>query len=180
MIFQEKLLKVLKCCSFLWVQRRPSCSPAASFANCVMTLYLLKVHLQTFHSLPITKERKNFWVVTLLSQMSDILYWLLNTTEMSHLGGKKKQNSLFSVWKFTDSVVKQWHWLCMRVCHIEAYKYCHTNPSKISGLQLRRQKDRREADVTGVAVCYVTPANKSGSVHKANPSGTLALLFARR
>ena len=29
---------------------------AASFANCVMTLYLLKVHLQTFLSMPITKK----------------------------------------------------------------------------------------------------------------------------
>jgi len=38
MIFQEKLLKVLKCYNFLWVQRRHNCSSAASFANCVMTL----------------------------------------------------------------------------------------------------------------------------------------------
>ena len=53
-IFQEKLLKVLKCYTFLWV-RRHNCSPAASFANCVMTLYLLKVHLQTFLSIPITR-----------------------------------------------------------------------------------------------------------------------------
>jgi hypothetical protein len=46
--FQENLLKVLKCYTFLWVQRWHNCTPAASFANCVMTLYLLKVHLQTF------------------------------------------------------------------------------------------------------------------------------------
>ena len=56
LIFQEKLLKVLKCCNFLWVQRRHNCSPAASFANCVMTLYLLKVHLQTFLSIAITQN----------------------------------------------------------------------------------------------------------------------------
>jgi len=37
-----KGLKVLKCYSFLWVQRRHNCSPAASFAYSVMTLYLLK------------------------------------------------------------------------------------------------------------------------------------------
>ena len=55
-IFQEKLLKVLKCYNFLWVQRRHNCSPAASFANCVMTLYLLKVHLRTFLSIPITQK----------------------------------------------------------------------------------------------------------------------------
>ena len=37
-------------------QRRHNCPPAASFANCIMTLYLLKVHLQTFLSLPITQK----------------------------------------------------------------------------------------------------------------------------
>ena len=56
MIFQERLLKVLKCYNFLWVQRRHNCSPAASFANCVMTLYLLKVHMQTFLSISITQK----------------------------------------------------------------------------------------------------------------------------
>ena len=55
-IFQERLLKVLKCYNFLWVQRRHNCSPAASFANCVMTLYLLKVRLQTFFSIPVTQK----------------------------------------------------------------------------------------------------------------------------
>jgi hypothetical protein len=55
-IFQEKLLKVLKCYKFLWVQQRHKCSPAASFVKCVMTLYLLKVHLQTFLSIPITRK----------------------------------------------------------------------------------------------------------------------------
>jgi len=38
------------------VQRRHNCSPAASFANCI-TLYLLKVHLQTFLSIPIAKKK---------------------------------------------------------------------------------------------------------------------------
>jgi hypothetical protein len=46
----------LKCYNFLWVQRQHNCSPAASFANCVLTLYLLKVHLQTFLSIPITQK----------------------------------------------------------------------------------------------------------------------------
>jgi len=54
--FQENLLKILKCYNFLWVQRRHNCSPAASFAICVMTLYLLKVHLQTFLSLSVTQK----------------------------------------------------------------------------------------------------------------------------
>jgi hypothetical protein len=55
-IFQERLLKVLKCYNFLWVQRRHNCSTAASFVNCVMTLYMLKVHLQTFLSIPINQK----------------------------------------------------------------------------------------------------------------------------
>jgi len=59
-IFQDKLLKVLKFYNFLCVQRRHNCSPAASFANFVMTLYLLKVHLQTFLSIKITKKMPNF------------------------------------------------------------------------------------------------------------------------
>jgi hypothetical protein len=55
LIFQ-KLLKVLKCYNFLRAQQRRNCSPAASFANCVMTLYLLKVHLKTFLSILIIKK----------------------------------------------------------------------------------------------------------------------------
>jgi len=55
-IFQEKPLKVLKCYNFLWVQQRHNCCPAVSFANCVMTLCLLKVHLQTFLSVLITQK----------------------------------------------------------------------------------------------------------------------------
>ena len=55
-IFLERLLKVLKCYNFLWVQRRHNCSPVASFANCVMSLYLLKVNLQAFLSIPITQK----------------------------------------------------------------------------------------------------------------------------
>ena len=54
--FKRKVLRVLKCYNFLWVQRRHNCYPATSFANCVMTLYLLKVHLNTFLSIPITQK----------------------------------------------------------------------------------------------------------------------------
>jgi hypothetical protein len=56
LIFQKKVLKILKCHNLLWVQWRHHCSPTASFANCVMTLYLLKVHLQTFISTPVTQK----------------------------------------------------------------------------------------------------------------------------
>jgi hypothetical protein len=58
-IFQDRIFKgvfFFKCYNFLYVQRRHNCSPAASFANCVMTLYLLKVHLQTFLSIPVTQK----------------------------------------------------------------------------------------------------------------------------
>ena len=56
-IFQEKLLKGMKCYNFLSVQRRHNRSPAASFANRVMTLHLLKVHPRTFLSVRITKKK---------------------------------------------------------------------------------------------------------------------------
>ena len=51
-----EILKILKCYNFMCVQRRHNCSPAASFTNCVMTLYMLKVRLQTFRSIPITQK----------------------------------------------------------------------------------------------------------------------------
>jgi len=54
--FSGEKLKVLECYNFLRVQWRHNCIPAASFADCVMTLYLLKVHLQTFLSIPIIKK----------------------------------------------------------------------------------------------------------------------------
>jgi len=54
--FSGETFKGLKCYNFLRVQQRHNCSPAASFANCVTTLYLLKVHLQTFLAIPITQK----------------------------------------------------------------------------------------------------------------------------
>jgi hypothetical protein len=54
--FHEKPLKVFKCYNFLWVQRRHNCSPVARFANCVIALYMLKVHLQTFLFIQIPKK----------------------------------------------------------------------------------------------------------------------------
>jgi len=38
------------------VQRRHNCSPAASSANCFMTLYLLKLHSQPLLSIPVTQK----------------------------------------------------------------------------------------------------------------------------
>jgi hypothetical protein len=54
----REIFKALKCYNFLWVQRRHNCFPAVSFANYVLTLYLLKLHLQTFPSIPINKNDK--------------------------------------------------------------------------------------------------------------------------
>jgi hypothetical protein len=96
-IFQERLLKVLKCHNFLQAQRRQNCSPAASFANCVMILNLLKVHLQTFISVPITKKCQILSCDTLvanerhvhhLTQLYNIVllscYWLLVSASLDH------------------------------------------------------------------------------------------------
>ena len=84
-IFREKSLKVLKRYTLLWVQRRHNCSLAASFSNCVMTLYLLKVYLQTFLSIPITQKCQIlscdtlvasdcFWNVMAHSQKPDFVF----------------------------------------------------------------------------------------------------------
>jgi len=60
--FREQFLKGFwKCCNFLWVQRRHNRSPAASFANCVMTLHLPKVHLQTFSFYTSNSKNAKFW-----------------------------------------------------------------------------------------------------------------------
>jgi len=81
--FQEKLLNVLKCCNFLWVQRRHNCCPAASYANCLMTLHLLKVHLQTFLSIPISQKCQIFSCDTLVANgryfnFIPVVYYLAN------------------------------------------------------------------------------------------------------
>jgi hypothetical protein len=75
-IFQERLLKALKCYNFPWVQQRHNCSPAASFANCVMTLYLLKVHLQTFLSITITQKCQILSCDTLVSNKRYIYIYM--------------------------------------------------------------------------------------------------------
>jgi len=73
MTFQEERLKVLNWYRFIRVQGRHNCSPAASFANCVMTLYLLKGICKPFFLQQLLKNAK-FSVATFLSQMSDILF----------------------------------------------------------------------------------------------------------
>ena len=74
-IFEEKFLNVLKCYNFIFVQRRHNCSQAASFANCVMTLYLLKVHLQTFLSIPITQKCQISSCDTLVANERYVTYY---------------------------------------------------------------------------------------------------------
>ena len=71
-IFQEKRLKVLKSYNFLRMHRRHNCSPAASFANCVVTLYLLKVHLKTFISTPVTQKCQILSCDTLVTNIPEV------------------------------------------------------------------------------------------------------------
>jgi hypothetical protein len=70
----------LKCYNFLWVQRRHNRSPAASFANCVMTLNLFKVHLQTFLSIPINLKCQILSCDTLVANGGYVLVYLLHIT----------------------------------------------------------------------------------------------------
>ena len=81
---QEKLLKVLKCYNFLWVHRRLNCSPAASFANCVMILYLLKVYLQTFLSVPITQKCQILSCDTIVANERHDLIWNANLMQQGN------------------------------------------------------------------------------------------------
>ena len=81
-IFQEKIFKIWKCYNFLWVQRRHNCSLAASFSNYITTLYLLKVHLQTFLSIQITQKMLNFEL------WHSCRKWALGPTGLSTLRGK--------------------------------------------------------------------------------------------
>ena len=86
-IFQDRLSKVSKCHNFLWVQRRHNCPPAASFANCVMTLYLLKGASANVSFYTNNSKIAKFWVVTILSQMSDIYKnWNICVKIKNHLG----------------------------------------------------------------------------------------------
>jgi hypothetical protein len=75
--FSGETLKVLKCYNFLWLQRQHNCSPVESFADCVMTLFLLKVHLQTFLFIPVTEKCQILSSDTLVA-MSDMCLCLCN------------------------------------------------------------------------------------------------------
>ena len=61
--------------NFLSVRRRHNCSLSASFANCGMTLYLLKVNLQTFLSKPVTQKCHIFRCYTLVANKQYVQYF---------------------------------------------------------------------------------------------------------
>ena len=65
--FQERLLKVLKCYNFYECNDDTTALQRRAFANCVMTPYLLEVHLQTFLSIPITQKYQIFSCDTLVA-----------------------------------------------------------------------------------------------------------------
>ena len=66
--FRRDLLKVLRCYNFiLCLQRRHNCSPAASYDTIPVKSAPANVSFYTNNS-----KNAKFWVVTLLSQMSDI------------------------------------------------------------------------------------------------------------
>ena len=71
-IFQEKLLKVLKCYNFLWVQRRHNCSPAASFCKLHYDTIPVKSASANVSFYTNNSKLQNFEFVTLLSHMSDM------------------------------------------------------------------------------------------------------------
>jgi len=130
-IFREKILNGLKCYNFLWVQRRHNCSPAASFANCVMTLYLLKVHLRTFLSIPITQKCQilscntivaNEWYVVLHPHIRRLRYtWLRNT------------GNICSLW-LSRSIFWPVSWRCQDSTPAWKPDFCDTDSSSFSSV----------------------------------------------
>jgi hypothetical protein len=62
-IFQENRLNVLKCCNFLWVERRHKCSPAASFC---------KLH---YDNMPVKSATANGSFYTINSKMPNFELW---------------------------------------------------------------------------------------------------------
>ena len=75
-VFQERLLKVLKCCNFLWVQRRHNYSPATSFAKRHYDIVLVKIALQTFPSIPITQKCQILSCDTLVANEQYFRKWV--------------------------------------------------------------------------------------------------------
>jgi hypothetical protein len=105
-IFEEKLLRVLKCYNFPWVQRRHNCSPTASFANCLMTLYLLKLHLRTFLSIPITQKCQILSCDTLVANERNIVMVIRSTrTRWARRLARMKRN-VFNV--LATNTARKW------------------------------------------------------------------------
>ena len=119
-IIQYRLLKVLKCYNFLWVQRRHNCSPVASFANCVTTLYLLKVHLETFLSIPNNSKMPNFEL------WHSCRKWAIFTTFMLNLPQTTKLQQALIIKNYTTVNGIPWHWRTIHCIHRNLsffYKY---------------------------------------------------------
>ena len=85
--FSGETSKFLTCYNFLWVQRRHNWSPAASFAKCVMTLYLLKLHLQMFLSIPITQKCQILSCDTLVAYKQCVLFKLTLKSRTAAVAG---------------------------------------------------------------------------------------------
>ena len=93
-----------------WVQRRHNCSPAGSSANCVMTLYLFKVHLQMFLYIPITQKCQILDCCTLVANERHV--FMLLTYSSPSIGtatlvgyGLLNYRWVFSAGRFLQSAV---------------------------------------------------------------------------
>jgi len=96
-ISKEIHLKVLKCYNFQWAQRRHNCSPAASFTNCVMTLYLLKVHQQRFPPIPVIQKCQILSCDTVVANGRYIYIYTLYRV------GHRRQTTFDTRWYFAQT-----------------------------------------------------------------------------
>ena len=120
-IFQQNLLMVLRCYIFLWVQRRHNCSPAASFSNCLMTLYLLTVHLQTFLSIPITQKYQILSCDTLVANERYVY-----RTAMIFIEGWLAINGMTFIPSFIETCCSRKSWQKLLLTHRQKHVWVTT------------------------------------------------------
>jgi len=117
--FLRETFKSFEVLCLLWVQRWHKCCAAASFANCVMTLYLMKVHLQTFVSIPITQKCHILSWDTLVTNERYVVLTVLFLDGLKCFKMWEKEHIL--PW-ITNNNILRWWWV--EVCKFLDYHEC--------------------------------------------------------
>jgi len=92
---------------------------SGEFANCVMTLYLLKVHRQTFISIPITQKCQILNCDTLVANER------LRTYNSQHKIGEEHFSRAFADFAKSDYLLRH---VCMSICPTAWNNWAATGP----------------------------------------------------